>query len=86
MSKIIMTLHIPEPKVRKKAVKAVQKHKDKSKYNRKTKHKAPERYQSDRGFCLGDAVLDAASNSILSFSRRAFCPLKFCQRRTATST
>ena len=40
MSKIIMQLHLPEPKVRKRAVRAVQKHRDKSKYTRKRKHKA----------------------------------------------
>jgi hypothetical protein len=40
MSKIVMTLHLPEPKVRKRAVRAVQKHRDKSKYTRKTKHRA----------------------------------------------
>jgi len=42
MSKIIMCLHLPEPKIRKRAVKAVQKHKDKTKYTRKYKHKATE--------------------------------------------
>jgi hypothetical protein len=41
MSKVIMTLHLPKPKVRKKMAKAVQYHKDKSKYRRKTKHKGP---------------------------------------------
>ncbi len=40
MGKIIMQLHLPEPKVRKCTVRAVQKHKDKSKYTRKRKHKA----------------------------------------------
>ena len=40
MSKIIMLLHLPEPKIRKRAVKAVQKHKDKTKYTRKCKHRA----------------------------------------------
>jgi len=40
MGKIIMLLHLPEPKIRKRAVKAVQKHKDKTKYTRKHKHKA----------------------------------------------
>jgi len=40
MSKIVMTLHLPEPKTRKRAVRAVQKHRDKSKYTRKQKHKA----------------------------------------------
>ena len=42
MAKIVMTLLIPDPKIRKPRTKAVQKHKDKSKYTRKTKHKAPE--------------------------------------------
>lgn len=42
MAKIIMTLVIPDPKVRKPQAKAVQKHKDKTKYTRKVKHKAPE--------------------------------------------
>ena len=41
MSKIIMTLHLPEPKVRRKTAKAVQSHKDRSKYTRKVKHKGP---------------------------------------------
>jgi len=40
MRKIIIRLHLPEPKVRKLAVKAVQKHRDKTKYTRKCKHKA----------------------------------------------
>ena len=40
MSKVIMRLLLPEPKVRKRAVRAVQKHKDKTKYTRKCKHKA----------------------------------------------
>lgn len=42
MAKIIMTLVIPDPKVRKPQAKAVQKHRDKTKYTRKVKHKAPE--------------------------------------------
>lgn len=41
MSKILMRLHLPEPKVRKATAKAEQKHKDKSKYTRKVKHKGP---------------------------------------------
>jgi hypothetical protein len=41
MGKIVMTLHLPEPKVRRKTAKAVQYHKDKSKYCRKAKHKGP---------------------------------------------
>jgi len=41
MGKIVMTLRLPEPKVRKKSAKAVQFHKDKSKYCRKAKHKGP---------------------------------------------
>ena len=40
MSKIVMRLHLPEPKVRKRAVRAVQKHKDKTKYTRKCTRKA----------------------------------------------
>jgi hypothetical protein len=40
MSRIIMTLRLPEPKIRKRAVRAVQQHRDKSKYTRKQKHKA----------------------------------------------
>ena len=40
MSRIIMTLRLPEPKIRKRAVRAVQKHRNKSKYTRKQKHKA----------------------------------------------
>ena len=40
MSKIVMRLHLLEPKVRKRAVRVVQKHKDKTKYTRKCKHKA----------------------------------------------
>ncbi len=41
MSKTIMVLHLPEAKVRKKTAKAVQHHKDKTKYSRKAKHKGP---------------------------------------------
>jgi hypothetical protein len=41
MGKIVMTLRLPDPKVRKKTAKAVQYHKDKSKYCRKAKHKGP---------------------------------------------
>ena len=35
-----MTLRLPEPKIRKRAVRAVQKHRDKSQYTRRKKHKA----------------------------------------------
>jgi hypothetical protein len=42
MGKVIMTLALPEPKVRKKTAKAVQYHKDRSKYDRKVKHKGPQ--------------------------------------------
>jgi hypothetical protein len=42
MSKIVMTLRLPEPKIRKRAVRAVQKHRDKSKYTRQQKHRATE--------------------------------------------
>ena len=42
MSKVIMRLLLPEAKVRKHAIKAVQKHRDKTKYTRKCKHKATE--------------------------------------------
>jgi len=42
MGKIIMLLHLPEPKIRKRTVKAVQKHKDKTQYTRKCKHRATE--------------------------------------------
>jgi len=42
MGKIIICLHLPEPKIRKRAVKAMQKHKNKAKYTRKCKHKATE--------------------------------------------
>ena len=41
MSKIVMRLHLSAPKVRKRTVKAVQKHKDKTKYTRKCKHRPP---------------------------------------------
>ncbi len=41
MSKTIMRLHLTEAKVRKKAAKAVQPHRDKTKYSRKAKHKGP---------------------------------------------
>ena len=33
MGKIVMRLHLPEPKVRKRAVRAVQKHKDRTSQN-----------------------------------------------------
>jgi hypothetical protein len=39
MGKIAMTLCLPEPKARKKTAKAVQYHKDKTRYCRKAKHK-----------------------------------------------
>jgi hypothetical protein len=39
MGKTVMTLLLPEARVRKKTAKAVQYHKDKSKYCRKAKHK-----------------------------------------------
>ena len=42
MSKIVMTLCLPEPKVRKRAVRTVMKHRDRTKYTRKLKHKAAE--------------------------------------------
>ena len=42
MSKVIMRLCLPEPKVRKRTGRVVQKHKDKTKYTRKCKHKATE--------------------------------------------
>ena len=38
MGKVIMYLLLPEPKVRKHAVKAMRTHKDKTKYTRKAKH------------------------------------------------
>ncbi len=50
MSKILMRLHLPEPKVRKVTTKTEQKHKDKSKYTRKHKHKGPG--ASPRGLCF----------------------------------
>jgi hypothetical protein len=50
MSKIVMTLRLPEPKTRKKTAKAVQTHKDKSQYCRKAKHKAP--WETPRGLFL----------------------------------
>lgn len=42
MGKTVMVLVIPEPKVRKATAKPVQKHKDKTAYSRKAKHKTPE--------------------------------------------
>jgi opacity protein-like surface antigen len=41
MGKIIMRLYLPEPKVRKRAAKAVQTHRDKTRYTRKCKHRPP---------------------------------------------
>lgn len=41
-NKTVMVLVLPEPKVRKKTAKPVRKHKDKTKYSRKAKEKAPE--------------------------------------------
>ena len=40
MGKTVMVLVIPEPKVRKATAKPVRKHKDKTAYSRKAKHKA----------------------------------------------
>lgn len=42
MGKTVMVLVIPEPKVRKATAKPVRKHKDKTTYSRKAKHKTPE--------------------------------------------
>ena len=42
MGKTVMVLVIPEPKVRKSTAKPVRKHKDKTAYSRKVKHKTPE--------------------------------------------
>lgn len=42
MGKTVMVLVIPEPKVRKSTAKPVRKHKDKTAYSRKAKHKTPE--------------------------------------------
>jgi hypothetical protein len=55
MSKIIMRLCLPEPKVRKRTAKAVQKHKDKTKYTRKCKHRAAE----SGGLCFEGRVQQA---------------------------
>lgn len=41
MGKTVMVLVIPEPKVRKSTAKPVRKHKDKTAYSRKAKHKTP---------------------------------------------
>lgn len=41
MGKTIMVLVIQEPKVRKATAKPVRKHKDKTAYSRKAKHKTP---------------------------------------------
>ena len=43
MGKTVMVLVIPEPKVRKATAKPVRKHKDKTAYSRKAKHKTPNR-------------------------------------------
>lgn len=42
MGKTVMVLVIPEPKVRKETAKPVRKHKDKTEYSRKAKHKTPD--------------------------------------------
>ncbi len=42
MGKTVMVLVIPEPKVRKETAKPVRKHKDKTAYSRKAKHKTPD--------------------------------------------
>jgi len=42
MGKTVMILNLVAPKTRKKAVRPLQKHRDKSKYSRKQKHKAAE--------------------------------------------
>ena len=41
MGKTVMVLVIPEPKVPKATAKPVRKHKDKTAYSRKVKHKTP---------------------------------------------
>jgi hypothetical protein len=53
MSRIIATLELPDPRVRKKTAKAVRLHRDKSQYSRKRKHKGP--WEEPRGplcFCM----------------------------------
>ena len=39
-NRIVMMLLLPEPKTRKRPVRATQKHRDKSRYTRNVKHKA----------------------------------------------
>lgn len=58
MGKTVMTLVIPDPKVRKPQPKAAQKHKDKTKYTRKVKHKAP-----DWGPCHAEVVIFSLSGA-----------------------
>lgn len=41
-NKTVMVLVLPEPKVRKATARAERPHKDKTKYTRKVKHKAPD--------------------------------------------
>ena len=41
-TKTAMVLALPEPKVRKETAKPVRRHKDKTKYSRKVKYKAPD--------------------------------------------
>jgi hypothetical protein len=53
MSKVIMRLHLPEPKVRKRTARAVQKHRDRKKYTRQCKHRAA----GFGGLCVGAAQL-----------------------------
>lgn len=67
MSKIIMSLHLPEPKVRKATAKAEQKHKDKRKYTRKVKHnKGP--WDSPRAFAF---TVPSLYPPVLPWRRRA---------------
>ena len=68
MGKIIMRLHLPEPKIRKRTGKAVQKHKDKTKYTRKCKHRATE----IGGPMFYKVLAQTSGLCFYAFARRAF--------------
>ncbi|MDR1241913.1 MAG: hypothetical protein LBM00_03885 [Deltaproteobacteria bacterium] len=54
MGRVIATLELPEPRVRKKTAGAVQLHRDKNKYTRKDKHKGLR--EESRGLCVSRGV------------------------------
>ena len=73
MGKTVMVLVIPEPKVRKATAKPVRKHKDKTAYSRKAKHKTPE-----WGSCCVWGILGVSEDmNLLNTVDKKRCHFKF---------